>query len=270
MHNFQTLLLLIATLNTQLWFTAAKVMQVDLVFPRNNTVYQPVYPFPIAFAIHNFAQLWNHHPNLDWSLEHVELGPVARGVIGWDYKRDPKQHGWVPPPDKYLAINTTTIFSSPDLYTRYNNSAWRIIYEFSVVDPTCFDKGNWSSHYFSGTINFSTSNTTGIKVLPDIAASSCASPLGAVDFNGTYQSAQGFCPPLSLKPEPVLCAYQADAQTAEQVSNAMVVGSGCIKWPNGTYIGVECEKPKSDSSVLRTSFLAVIFPVFTMVLWSWN
>jgi hypothetical protein len=43
-------------------------VQLDLIFLRNNTVYKPIYPFPIVFAIHNAALSWAFGTKFRWRL----------------------------------------------------------------------------------------------------------------------------------------------------------------------------------------------------------
>lgn len=53
-------------------FTSAvdpNVVQLDIVFPHNDTVYKPVYPFPVVFAFHNAAVAWPFKFNLQWNLD---------------------------------------------------------------------------------------------------------------------------------------------------------------------------------------------------------
>src|ERR1700761_760991 len=88
------------------------VLQVDLVFPRNNTVYKPAAVFPIVFAIHNFSKLWKYRPYLYWELSSWDTGknwPInlaGDGIIGYDSIMKPKDPG-PSPPDLYLAVNSS-------------------------------------------------------------------------------------------------------------------------------------------------------------------
>ena len=148
-------------------------IQVDLILPRNNTIYQPVYPFPIVFAVHNFSAAWQYEPLLEWRL--YEQGPgkpsqtfAGRGSIGWDER----QPSWSPPPDKLLAINFTESTSHT------NESSWFLEYGFTVGEDVCLAKGGpparIASHGIYGIIYFNTSYITG--EMPGITASgSCHS-----------------------------------------------------------------------------------------------
>ena len=108
--------------------------QVDLVFPRNNTVYQPVYPFPIVYAIHNFSKVWQYQPTVSLTLIEINLETTQRlsyseGVVGFDSKKT--QPSWAPPPDTFLAINSS---SNP---SRSNQSSWILQHSFNINALNC-------------------------------------------------------------------------------------------------------------------------------------
>ncbi|KAK1977222.1 hypothetical protein LZ30DRAFT_785048 [Colletotrichum cereale] len=54
-HTFHLLMLLHLVVFS---FALPSSIEVDLIFPRNDTVYKPVWPFPIVFAVRNASQLW--------------------------------------------------------------------------------------------------------------------------------------------------------------------------------------------------------------------
>jgi hypothetical protein len=60
MGTFNIILSALALLSiiTPSWAQNNTKVQLDLVFPLNNTVYQPIYSFPVVFAIHNTALSW--------------------------------------------------------------------------------------------------------------------------------------------------------------------------------------------------------------------
>jgi hypothetical protein len=78
-------------------------VQFDLVFPRNNTTYQPVYPFPIVFALHNGSAAWPYVLHWDWEItttgsefDMIASGGFTAGIPGEG--RGPA------PPDSHLVI----------------------------------------------------------------------------------------------------------------------------------------------------------------------
>jgi hypothetical protein len=66
------------------------IVQTDIVFPRNNTVYKPVYPFPIVFALNHFADVWQYKPVLNWRLlvwqRYGDWTRSEEGSMGWTVK----------------------------------------------------------------------------------------------------------------------------------------------------------------------------------------
>ncbi|EUC34134.1 hypothetical protein COCCADRAFT_4469 [Bipolaris zeicola 26-R-13] len=46
-------------------------VQFDLVFPRNDTIYKPVYPFPVVFGLTNGSVAWPY--SLHWSWDIIAL-----------------------------------------------------------------------------------------------------------------------------------------------------------------------------------------------------
>jgi hypothetical protein len=249
-------------------------VQVDLIFPRNNSVYQPVFPFPLAFAIHNFSTAWQYKPLLAWRLTRLDPSAQAKtfgasGAIGWDATRG--DSSWGAPSDKFLAINST------DAISYDNESNWRLEYRFTLGEDDCFSNfpSRIKSHGSSGVILFNTSNITGI--LPDIAAPGpCPLPLGAVGFAGQNQT-NATCPQLaSPRADPVSCAFTVTKEMSDQVAKQMLAESKCdnTTWPSGTGIGQRCNtstlKHKSDGAVLRRSLLTMAVPI-VLGLWSiWN
>jgi hypothetical protein len=97
--------LLIATSLFRSSLSVDTTIQADLVFPKNNSVYQLVFPFPIVFALHNFSTAWHYNPLLWWRLLYLqpprmEQSLMERTAIGWE-------DDWATTPDKFLAINFT-------------------------------------------------------------------------------------------------------------------------------------------------------------------
>lgn len=48
-------------------------LQADVTFPRNNTAYQHVWPFPIVIAYHNEADSLPPFISLEWSLRRLGI-----------------------------------------------------------------------------------------------------------------------------------------------------------------------------------------------------
>jgi hypothetical protein len=267
---------LVVTFFFQRCLSADVGVQVDLIFPRNNTIYQPVFPFPFIFAVHNFSTAWPYRPLLTWRLIQLKSATQDRafgatGEIGWDAFHG--RQNWGAPADKFLAINST------DAISQYNESNWRLEYVFKLGEDECFagieGKNPAASHGSLGVIYFNTSNITG--VMPDITASSpCAVPLAALGFAGQNQT-NATCPLLSSpNPTPIPCAFSVDKQVADQVAKEMVTRSNCngVTWPNGTGIGTQCNTSKTgkksiaNSSPLQWNLFVAALPILLMALWS--
>jgi hypothetical protein len=242
-------------------------VQVNLVFPRNNTVYQPVYPFPIVFAVSNFASAAPYVPAVRWTL--LEVEPVMRnqafansGAIGWDTNQTRPNFG--PQPDKYLSIDSTIAISQS------NQSYWILEYTFFVGSSECFGpETDIRPRGSVGRIFFNTSRTTG--VMPDLSASGpCPFTLGAVGIRGQNQT-DPMCPLLASPPPAPSCTFPVDAEAVAQISKAMVDTSRCknVTWPGGTGIGNHCDPnkttKKSEGSTLRANLFALVPLLATLV-----
>jgi hypothetical protein len=75
-------------------------LQVDLVFPKNNTIYQSAYVFPIVFALHSPFSAWQYKPYSQWRLLEGK-GSSEKSLFKWRCWLGPL------PSDKFLAISCT-------------------------------------------------------------------------------------------------------------------------------------------------------------------
>jgi hypothetical protein len=232
-------------------------VQVDLVFPRNNTVYQPVNPFPLVFALHNFSAAWKYRPTLRYVLyafnSEIDKDTTIAdsAIIGWDEKQT--QINWTAPTEnKILAIN------SSEWVGLHNASYWMLWYRFFMDTQEC-----GGEFYQSGKIFFNVSNTTGI--MPDFRSNtSCFDPMGAITLEVQDENKDKCFISKDPVPGPISCAYTLDAEAAAQISSEMANKSRCgnVMWPNGTGIGRRCEQRlslTSESSILRWNSFAAGF-----------
>jgi hypothetical protein len=244
-------------------------VQVDLVFPRNGSTYQPVYPFPIVFALHNFSKAWKYKPTVHWRVN--ETIPSKGGdplyqwsYAGWnDYEEQAK---WAPPADNVLSINNTILAGRAD------DANYVIDIDFYMNTGECTQpKLNINRR-----IVFKTSRT---GIMPDLkAADTCATVLGAISVDGREKDNE--C--LQMTPEqapPVACAYNIDSKAVDDISKAMAVASECPNavWPNTTGIGTQCDKnakiktedpnakTKSDGVDLQSNYFTVGIWILTIV-----
>jgi hypothetical protein len=51
-------------------------VQFDLVFPKNNTIYEPTYPSPLVVAIHNASALKQHTVYWSWNITESPYWPT--------------------------------------------------------------------------------------------------------------------------------------------------------------------------------------------------
>jgi hypothetical protein len=245
--------LLAATFTIEAALSLSTAIQVDLVFPKNGTIYQPVYPFPLVFAISNFSSAGQYKPVVRWILH--EYGPMKRekfvvkdGFIGWD--KDDSQPNFGAQPDKFLPIDAV------DAIGRSNASSWLLEYMIFVGRDRCFGTtADRDLRRSVGEVYFDTSNTTGI--MPDAKAfDPCPFNIGVIGITGQNQT-DPVCPLLSSPRPAATCAFKVDSQTFDQVSKTMVDTSKCknVTWPGGTGIGNRCDPnkatAKSESSALR-------------------
>jgi hypothetical protein len=217
-------------------------VQADLVFPRNRT-YQPVYPFPIVFALSNFFQAWKYRPTVWWRLAEWEgryWAYANSGLIGWN--ANGTLPNWGAQPDKYLSIHSS---ESP---SHYNESYWQLEWSFWVGKDDCLKGPDSKSHGSIGRIFFSTSNITGI--MPNLIASGpCPFTMGVVGITGQNQTDET-CPLVSTPRPAPTCGFTVDNLVVDQVTKAMVDISECknVTWPSGTGVGKDCPKSAETTS----------------------
>src|ERR1700761_3495775 len=260
--------LLITTFLFQPGLSSTIPIQVDLVFPRNNTVYQPVYPFPFVFAFHNFSTAWKYKPSVYWAFRIFipmtgEERFVEDGFIGYNLLTT--QSTWAPPPDKFLAINASKIPSQDIQYTRFpdvppnpSNQTSRILeYSISFSSPICSNLTERRER-----ILFNTGLSFG--AMPYLNAFGSCPPVSAaaISIEGDGKSQMNKTCIQLTSPNPIPCAFTVDQQTLDQVSKEMVQLTKCsnVTWPNGTGIGSQCTGGKSlrsESHVLRWDYSAI-------------
>jgi hypothetical protein len=242
-------------------------VRVDAVFPRNGTVYQPLYPFPLVFAIHNFDKVWRYQPTITWWLFRFDgdnkRSSIDNGEIAWDSHNSQKT--WAAPPSMFLAINYTRSLSSStpsrhSLHIEYN------IRELDCPPPLIFED-----------IFFNITNITTSGIMPDVKSlSGCPLPVANFDID-TPPESNWTCSKTPAAQVPNLpCMFSADQGTFDQVASKMVSASGCLgaTWPGGPNAtltrGVPCSsgvpvKP-SEGIQLRSSSAAIGFVLLSMSL----
>lgn len=265
MISVTVLSLLIATLLFQPCYSSNIPVQVDLVFPRNNTVYKPDWPFPVVFAIHNFSTAWKFKPRVSWRV--VQHNYTTReeykggeGVIGWN---DHAQSDWAPPPQSFLAVNAT---NGP---TFTNESNWRLKWYFYMDTKECVS----SITTLIGKVFFNTSRTAGIAA-DFTTLSSCAPSIGAIGLDG-FSLTNDLCAIMSSpQPDPRPCAVSVDRPTANRIVDVLnqfgdVMGCACkpMTFPSIQILGKGngCEPCPSEGNLLQKSSLVMVLSVIASV-----
>lgn len=249
---FHTLLCLLGAFNTLRAAELPTTVQFDIIFPRNNTVYKPVYPFPVVFGLHNGSAAWSYVITWDWDILSLDTEPGGKRTVA--------SGGWIPgvpgvetpaaPPNPYLIIdpveeivNTT----SRNFFMRYGFAITHSCNESArpiKVDPyltVSFDDG----------IYFSLDPENG--ELPDLtAAGPCATPVGSIGIQKEIPNIAGswndVCPVLAPGPQPTQsCALPIHDTIATQVAARMLNYTECPDqtWPNVTGLVGKC-RPKTS------------------------
>jgi hypothetical protein len=228
-------------------------VQLDLIFPRSNTVYKPIYPFPIVFMIHNAALLWPFGTKFRWRLLENginrfsdKLEPQWQVIDNGGYTptetiRTPTDGRGAPPPSPFLFVNSSkTIIKT-------NATAFKLQYSFGLwkncSDMIAESEANLTAtrptYTIDGEMFFNISRDNG--EIPNILGGEggdCATPLGAIGVLGSNGSEFGFPCPVRQKPppEPDLCKFKVSPPIASEVADAMIRETHCKAktWPNVT------------------------------------
>ncbi|KAF2667537.1 hypothetical protein BT63DRAFT_480486 [Microthyrium microscopicum] len=251
-------------------------VQLDLVFPKNNSVYKPVFPFPVVFAVHNAALSWPYRVLFWWDLiamdidghEPLLLPIIASGGYDPHWPLDSRTFSrGAAPPSPFLLINSTSQMvntTSQSFMLQYRFGLWN---NCSVIRKEM--KDNYASknsiYDISGEVYFNVSREHGDT--PNISSGGkCATPLGAIGILNRTADEEGWaCPDLqSPPPKPDSCAFIVNDSVANAVATAMVSEMECMQketWPNFTGIVGKCfgkEMVGGASMILPATITALI------------
>lgn len=199
--------------------TSTVPLGVDAVFPRNNTIYRPLYPFPTVFAIHNFDKVWQCRPEITWWLYRLDSDTgrdaIDNGKIAWDAQ--PLHKTWAPLPSIFLAINYTKTLKNA-VPSRHSLNIEYNVRDMNCPPPLVFED-----------IFFNITNITTSATVPDAQSlSGCPLPLANLDI-GIPPEPNWTCSSTSAAEVPKFPSlFSADQHTFDQVASKMVDVSGCL------------------------------------------
>jgi hypothetical protein len=220
-------------------------------------VYKPTKDFPIVFAIHNFSKGWKYRPSVLWDISSWDttrdkpINIASDGTIGVNPFLDPKRNYGPPPPDTYLAINSSNKLTQEILHLDppvvagpmyFLNFRLDLDQGWECAGPVNRSKHSWEAKHpwvEAGRIIFSLNSTTGVdaKVIAD---NSCAQLVGTIGILGENQTG---CPILA-NPNPAKehCAFKVDDSVAQKVSEWFSMPEKC-KNPGSRMLYHRCESP---------------------------
>ncbi|KAF3479924.1 uncharacterized protein GIQ15_06900 [Arthroderma uncinatum] len=202
-------------------------IQVDLIFPEDNGVYKPVYPFPIIYAAKNLSAIAARDINLWWSLKMVEPAPYT-GHPGVEAYGGVYQVA--PYPDEFLLLN------SSDQILNSTVGTLELTYGIGVKYD-CYNNITRPDYVRE----YDHLGTTRFKLrldgkVPDIlVAGPYSKPLVSLGYGGdSINSTGGVCHSFA-SPLPVQSnLFKIDAALASRVSSVMMATVSCTagSWPD--------------------------------------
>lgn len=228
------------------------VVQLNLVFPLNNTVYKPVFPFPIVFSVQNAARIWSYHPMFRWQLSRQwedELSEPIFSTGGFDHGSDNKSAFYMGdklPPERFFLIRGNKAIVNANLPLKL-----RLDYSFSI-SPNCsvvrrngtqLEPEETILYTAQGTVLFDL-NWNGTQ--PNVLANgTCSTPLDTLGVSGSPLNENNrTCPKvITPAPAPDPCGLKIDDDTVYRVEKAMIRQSNCDmkNWPDPKFNGT-CQR----------------------------
>lgn len=157
---------------------------VNLVFPRPNETYRPVYPFPVVFAITGAAEAWPYQFNFRWSLEGNHSWPIRVDDRPLVSDKFPEKTTFTkgqlePAAEPYYFITGT------DIIVNSTSTEWLLIWRLQIAQEC--EPGEYGSYGKVGQITFSTSPNGSLPSMSATTGKSC--PFEALNLrfldNGT-------------------------------------------------------------------------------------
>jgi hypothetical protein len=224
-------------------------VQLDIVFPRNNTAYKPVYPFPIILASHNMAVIDQFPFDFHWGLTYnTSAGnEIVELTEAWQFSREyilqgDKLDGNSQSPSPLLLMTTSGMFGK----TEARPGIYLLSVSFGIQRTACSvfnNRADLRDTYIKSMIYL---NITGLGQTPDIlSAGDCADVLGGFGVPASFKDYERPCP-VFARPNPPResCATKVNASIASKVTQAMLSTLGCepsqYSWPNTTFRNRGC------------------------------
>ncbi|GKT41955.1 uncharacterized protein ColSpa_02136 [Colletotrichum spaethianum] len=221
-------------------FALPSSIEVDLIFPRNDSVYKPVWPFPIVFAVRNASQLWisdNEYFEfwVKWDLtgytdiNDSETGQLFSSGVWQTDKRNETTNNTITVIDasrrdlvnatqrQFQLKYTTTLFASCPINATGEGA------DSKPQDVS-----------YAGNVIFTTDPNAG--QLPAIAdTNACPAFVGSFEVTGSQEDLGTLCPVVSSdSPASDACGLKMDEALANEVEEAMLDRANCSQgtWPD--------------------------------------
>lgn len=253
-------------------------LQVDLIFPRNET-YAPTQLFPIVFGVNNLDAVWPLDMRLHVMVESISA-QQDEDTPSWTWKDVSLNSGEL---EKTVGeAPGTHFFHFPAVnMTNGTTDNYKILWDF-ILPNRCFDNATdpeddyggrgWSSSpdgYASRGLRFSTAPEAQLPNIED-TVNSCSEPkeddsvaVRVTEVRTTYDGDRP-CPVLETDVKPAKCVFKSAAkELAADVSEAMLDEMRCEE---GTWqtITAPCPDEESMGSIQRAGFgllaLALVVP----------
>ncbi|GKT55259.1 hypothetical protein ColTof4_07874 [Colletotrichum tofieldiae] len=219
-------------------FALPSSVEIDLIFPRNDTIYKPVWPFPIVFAVRNASQLWESDDQffdfwVKWDLmgytdiNDSETGQLFTSGVWQTDKRNGTTNSTVMVIDasrRDLVNATQRQFQLRYTTTMFASCPVNVTGEGADSKPQDVS--------YDGKVVFTTDPNAG--QVPAIAdTNSCPAFVGSFEITDARHDWGSFCPVVSPEsPASEACGLKMDEALANEVKVAMLDRANC---PQGTW-----------------------------------
>ncbi|KAK2062581.1 hypothetical protein LY76DRAFT_505517 [Colletotrichum caudatum] len=236
-------------------FALPSSIEVDLIFPRNDTVYKPVWPFPIVFAVRNASQLWQADEFftfwVKWELTgYTDINNSDTSLLFtsgvWKTGKNATTNSTV----TVIDASRRNLVNAPQrqFELKYTTTM------FAGCPRNASSEGPDSKpqdESYDGTVLFTTDPDAG--QIPSIANSDeCPYFVGSFEVTDARHDWGTLCPVVSQNSPPSqACGLKMDEALANEVSEAMLDRADCTRgtWPDpeGNLSPTSCNAANSNS-----------------------